>query len=160
MTAGPIDDVARRTSSRAATPAGLTRRAILGLALLAALPALAAEPCSLLTTAEVATVIGVPVGEAKRAAMPQPTCEYSARGGTVYVYRIADGRAGFQAGRQMQDAKAQAVAGVGDDAYWSPGIRTLNVLSRDTYLMVQFIGIKGAGLDMARALASRAVGRL
>lgn len=122
----------------------------------------AAGPCGLASADEVSGVVGSKVVEVKPAGLPQPACAYVLKQGKFYLYHIADGRSGFLAGRKYQDANARTVAGIGDDAYWSPSIRTLNVLRGNDYMMFQFIGSRNenADFDAAKALAAKVLPRL
>src|SRR4030095_1167831 len=97
------------------------------------------HPCSLLTKEEVARVLGQQVSEAKVRSTPRANCEYSVGEGSVTVFVFTDPTAagGFQAGKTMQDAHTEAISEVGEQAYWSPDIKTLNVLKGDIYFTVQ-----------------------
>lgn len=123
----------------------------------------AIDPCSLLTKEEVAAVLGESVPEAKVVSFPRPNCVYSvSSGGQVVVFAFNDpsARGGFEIGKTAQDTNAQPIAGVGDDAYWSPSIKTINVLSGDVYLMVQLFSMRSEPLATAKALALKAISRL
>jgi hypothetical protein len=123
---------------------------------------IALDPCSLLTKEEVASVLGQQVSEAKVRSTPRPNCEYSVGEGSVTVFVFTDPTAagGFQAGKTMQDARTEAILEVGDQAYWSPDIKTLNILKRDIYFTVQFYGVPSGSKETMKALAQKAAARL
>ena|SRR5215813_8444155 len=120
------------------------------------------DPCSLLTRDEVGAVLGQPVTNAKLQRFPRPNCSYILGDGslTVFVFTDLSARGGFEAGKRMQDSHTEPVAGVGDQAYWSPGIKTLNILKGNIYFTVQFYGIPSGSLETMKALAQRAADRL
>ena len=120
------------------------------------------NPCSLLTQEEISAVLGQPVTEAKVVSTPRPNCNYAVGDGslTVFVFSDPSAAGGFQAGKTIQDAHTEAVAGIGDDAYWSPDIKTLNVLKNHIYFTVQFYGIRSPSKETMKALAQKAMMRL
>ena len=122
----------------------------------------AVNPCSLLTAVEVKEVLGRQVAWIKHEGSPRPHCKYSVGGGsvTVFVFEDPTAKGGFAVGRGAQDAQTEPVAGVGDDAYWSPDIRTLNVLQGETYFTVQFYGVSSGSAETMKALARKAAARL
>jgi hypothetical protein len=123
---------------------------------------IALDPCSLLTKEEVARVLDQQVSEAKVRSTPRPNCEYSVGEGSVTVFVFTDPTAagGFQAGKTMQDAHTEAISEVGGQAYWSPDIKTLNVLKGDIYFTVQFYGVPSGSKETMKALAQKAAARL
>lgn len=120
------------------------------------------DPCSLLTKEEVGTVLGQEVSDAKVRSSPKPNCQYSVGEGSVTVFVFTDPSAagGFQTGKTMQDVHTEVVTGVGNEAYWSPDIKTLNVLKGNTYFTVQFYGVSSASKETMKALAQKAAARL
>ena len=120
------------------------------------------DPCSLITKEEVGTVLGQEVSEAKVRSSPRPNCQYSVGEGsvTVFVFTDATAAGGFQAGKTMQDAHTEVVSGIGDEAYWSPDIKTLNVLKGNIYFTVQFYGVSSGSKETMKALAQKAASRL
>ena len=120
------------------------------------------NPCSLVTPAEVKEVLGRHVDAVEHRGSPRPHCRYSVGGGsvTVFVFEDPTAKGGFAAGKREQDAHTEAVAGVGDDAYWSPDIKTLNVLRGETYFTVQFYGVSTGSAETMKALARKAAARL
>ena len=122
----------------------------------------AANPCSLLTAVEIKEVLGQQVAWIKHEGPPRPHCKYSVGGGsvTVFVFEDPTAKGGFEVGKRAQDAHTEPVAGVGDDAYWSPDIKTLNVLQGGTYFTVQFYGVSSGSAETMKALARKAAARL
>jgi len=120
------------------------------------------DPCSLLTKEEVGTVLGQEVGEAEVRSSPRPNCQYSVGEGSVTVFVFTDTTAagGFQAGKTMQDAHTEVVPAVGNEAYWSPDIKTLNVLKGNIYFTVQFYRISSGSKETMKTLAQKAATRL
>lgn len=120
------------------------------------------DPCSLLTKEEVGKVLGQGVSEAKLRSSPKPNCQYSVGEGSVTVFVFTDPSAagGFQTGKTMQDAHTEVVTGVGNEAYWSPDIKTLNVLKGSVYFTVQFYGVSSGSKETMKALAQKASTRL
>jgi hypothetical protein len=120
------------------------------------------DPCSLLTKEDVGTVLGQEVSEAKVRSSPRPNCQYSIGEGSVTVFVFTDPSApgGFQAGKTMQDAHTEAVSDVDHEAYWSPDIKTLNVLKRNIYFTVQFYGVSSGSKETMKTLAQKAAARL
>ena len=120
------------------------------------------DPCSLLPKEEIAVALGEQVTEAKLQSSPRPNCKYTVGEGslTVFVFNDPSAKGGFGAGKTLQDPHTEAVGGVGDQAYWSPSIKTLNVLKGKIYFTVQFFGIKSGSLETAKVLAQKAAARL
>ena len=120
------------------------------------------DPCSLLTKEEVGTVLGQEVSEAKVRSSPKPNCQYSVGQGSVTVFVFTDPSAtgGFQTGKTMQDVHTEVVTGVGNEAYWSPDIKTLNVLKGNVYFTVQFYGVSSGSKETMKALAQKTATRL
>ena len=120
------------------------------------------NPCSLVTPSEVKEVLGQHVDAVEHRGSPRPHCRYSVGGGsvTIFVFEDPTAKGGFAVGKQAQDAHTEPVAGVGDDAYWSPDIRTLNVLQGETYFTVQFYGVGSGSAETMKALARKAAARL
>jgi hypothetical protein len=120
------------------------------------------DPCSLLSKEEVGTVLGQEVSDATVRSSPRPNCQYSVGEGTVTVFVFTDPSAagGFQAGKTMQDAHTEVVSGVGNEAYWSPDIKTLNVLKGNIYFTVQFYGVSSGSKETMKALAQKVTTRL
>ena len=120
------------------------------------------DPCSLLTKQEVGTVLGQEVSEAEVRTFPRPNCQYSVGEGSVTVFVFTDTTAagGFQAGKTMQDAHTEVVSEVGTEAYWSPDIKTLNVLKENIYFTIQFYGVSSGSKETMKTLAQKAATRL
>lgn len=120
------------------------------------------NPCSLLTREEIATAMGQQVTEASVRTSPKPNCRYAVGEGsvTIFVFNDPSAAGAFQTGKRMQDAQPEAVSGVGDEAYWSPGIKTLNILKGKVYLTVQYYGVRSGSKDSMQALAQKALARL
>jgi len=120
------------------------------------------DPCSLLTKEEVGTVLGQEVSEAKVRSSPKPNCQYSVGQGSVTVFVFTDPSAtgGFHTGKTMQDVHTEVVTGVGNEAYWSPDIKTLNVLKGNVYFTVQFYGVSSGSKETMKALAQKTATRL
>ena len=120
------------------------------------------DPCSLLTKEEVGTVLGQEVSEVKVRSAPKPNCQYSVGDGAVTVFVFTDPSAagGFQTGKTMQDVHTEAVTGLGNEAYWTPDIKTLNVLKGNVYFTVQFYGVSSGSKETMKALAQKAATRL
>jgi hypothetical protein len=107
----------------------------------------AVDPCALVTSAEAAQALGAAVGDAERpkeSNIPPrlATCRYVAQRGqgvavmTVMV-RLSDSaseaRSGFRSARE-QFPNAEAVAGLGDEAFWIAN--QLNVLRGTVYVNI------------------------
>ena len=120
------------------------------------------DPCSLLAKEEIAVALGEQVTEAKLQSFPRPNCKYTVGQGslTVFVFNDPSAKGGFESGKTAQDPNTQAVGAIGDQAYWSPSIKTLNVLKGNIYFTVQFFGIKSGSLETAKVLAQKAAARL
>jgi hypothetical protein len=120
------------------------------------------EPCSLLTNEDIASVLRVQVSDAKPRGTPRPNCEYAVGDGSVTVFVFTDPSAAgaFEAGKTMQDAHTDPVLDIGDQAYWSPEIKTLNVLKGKVYFTVQFYGVPSGSKETMTALAQIAAKRL
>jgi hypothetical protein len=120
------------------------------------------NPCSLLTQDEISAVLGQPVNDGKVVSTPRPNCNYAVGDGSVTVFVFSDPSAagGFEVGKTMQDAHTEAVADVGDAAYWSPDIKTLNVLKGKVYFTVQYYGVRSGSKETIKALAQKIVPRL
>jgi hypothetical protein len=122
----------------------------------------AVNQCSLLTPLEIGEVLGQHVDAVEHRGSPRPHCRYSVGGGsvTVFVFEDPTAKGGFMVGKKAQDAHTEPAAGVGDDAYWSPDIRTLNVLQGETYFTVQSYGVSSGSAETMKALARKAAARL
>ena len=122
----------------------------------------AVNPCALLTPVEIREVLGQQVARMSHEGSPRPHCKYAVGGGsvTVFVFEDPTAKGGFAVGKRAQDAHTEPVAGVGDDAYWSPDIKTLNVLRGGTYFTVQFYGVSSGSAETMKALARKAAARL
>lgn len=120
------------------------------------------DPCSLLTKEEVGTVLGQEVSAAKFRNSPRPNCQYSVGEGSVTFFVFTDPSAagGFQTGKTMQDVHTEVVTDVGNEAYWSPDIKTLNVLKGNVYFTVQYYGVSSGSKETMMALAQKAATRL
>jgi hypothetical protein len=120
------------------------------------------DPCGVITREDVAAVLGQQVGAAQFRESPRPNCHYSVGEGSVSVFAFNDPSAAgaFRAGKTMQDAHTETVADVGDEAYWSPDIKTLNVLKGSVYFTVQYYGVPSGSKETMKALAQKAVVRL
>jgi hypothetical protein len=120
------------------------------------------NPCSLLSREEVAMVLNQTVSNAELNAAPRPNCRYSVGEGsvTLFVFQNEGAKVGFELGKTAQDANTQPVTGVGDQAYWSPSIKTLNVLKGEIYFTVQFYGVTAGSLETMKTLAQRVASRL
>jgi hypothetical protein len=120
------------------------------------------NPCAVITGDDIAAVLGQKASAAELRESPQPNCHYAVGEGsvTLFVFTDATASAGFQAGKTMQDAHIETVAEVGDDAYWSPGIKTLNVLTGSAYFTVQYYGVPSGSKETMKALAQKAITRV
>jgi Protein of unknown function (DUF3558) len=120
------------------------------------------DPCAVLTRDDIAAALGLQLDKAAHETFPRPNCRYSVGDGSVVVYVFADAsaRSGFMAGKTIQAAHTTAVAGIGNDAHWSPDLKVLNVLKGNVYFTVQFLGLGSASLEAAKVLAQKAADRL
>jgi hypothetical protein len=126
----------------------------------------AIDPCTLVTGVEAETALGAAVGDAERpkeANIPPrlATCRYVARSGervavmTVMV-RLSDSpteaRSGFQSARE-QFPDAEAVAGLGDEAFWIAN--QLNVLRGTVYVNITGDFDRGTAQSVAETALAR-----
>ena len=120
------------------------------------------EPCSLITREEVSTVLDQQVTAATAQNSPRPNCRYTVGDGSVTVFAFTDNSAAgaFQTGKRMQDSQTESMSEVGDQAYWSPSIKTLNVLKGKVYFTVQFYGVPSGSKETMKILAQKAVARI
>ena len=120
------------------------------------------DPCSLLTREEIGATLGQQVTQANLRSSPRPNCNYTVGDGsvTVFVFNDPSAAGAFHTGRRMQDLQTEPVTGVGDQAYWSPGIKTLNVVKGQVYFTVQFYAISSGSRETMISLARNAVTRL
>ena len=126
------------------------------------------DPCAYLTVDEVTQVTGETIVEAVPRDTPRPNCKYQTKPDAssytasivVYVFTDPSAAGGFEIGKTAQDENTQPVTGVGDDAYWSPSIKTLNVLYKNIYFTVQFLDTKNQTVDIAKELALKLISHL
>lgn len=123
------------------------------------------DPCAYLTTDEITQVISQTIVNAIPSTSPRPNCHYvtetDANGYSasvvVYVFTDPSAPGGFENGKTLQDENPEPVTGVGDDAYWAPTLDNLNVLYKDVYFTVQFLGTENESLDLAKVLALKVI---
>ena len=126
------------------------------------------DPCAYLSVDEITQVIGETIVEAVPRDTPRPNCKYQTKPDAsgyaasivVYVFTGPSAAGGFEIGKTAQDENTQPVTGVGDDAYWSPSIKTLNVLYKNIYFTVQFLDTKNQTVDIAKELALKVIAHL
>jgi predicted small lipoprotein YifL len=120
------------------------------------------DPCAVLTRDDIAAALGLQLDEAVHESFPRPNCRYGIGEGAVVVYVFADtsAKSGFIAGKNIQAAHSTAVTGLGNDAFWAPDLKVLNVLKGNVYFTVQFLGLRSASLEAAKALAHKVADRL
>ena len=126
------------------------------------------DPCAYLTKEEITQEIGQTVVDAIPSDTPRPNCRYltepdaSGYVGKIVVYVFTDPSAsgGFEIGKTEQDENTQPIIGVGDDAYWSPTLTNLNVLYRNIYFTVQFLGTNDQTVDTAKELALKIIAHM
>jgi hypothetical protein len=102
------------------------------------------------------------VTEASNRDSPRPNCRYVVGDGTVTVFVFTDSSAAgaFQTGKTMQDMQTESISDVGDQAYWSPSIKTLNVLKGNVYFTVQYYGVRSGSKETMKLLAQKAIARI
>ncbi|MEV4511195.1 hypothetical protein AB0K00_19750 [Dactylosporangium sp. NPDC049525] len=115
------------------------------------------DPCRTLTREEVVQVLAIPVNPALKVDSWPPVCAFGLTPGfgplapsdkpgvTEYFYILDDsamsGREDFERGRS-NPAVVESVAGIGDEAYWTPDKFELQVMSGRTHLTAKFSGAK------------------
>ena len=129
-------------------------------------PSKMADPCRVISQAEVAATIGTAVSNGTRLQTWPPLCRFVIdQPSSTFVYLSDDSRPtaveDFDRNEHTTDA-TQAVTGLGDRAYWLPQSGALHVLSAGTQLVVIFRGGKvpadarGAAVGLARIALPRA----
>jgi hypothetical protein len=130
-------------------------------------PGPASDPCRLVTRAEAAAVLGRPVAKVQpRQGFLVRSCLFSsARGGQQLIVQLHQGpaasRAQFRMGRRADD---QPVAGVGDEAWFTPDTGLLDVRKGAARFQVGLLDATGRSgsrrvppslLTLAKAAADR-----
>jgi hypothetical protein len=130
------------------------------------------NPCRVLRQQEVARVLATPVGAPRKLDSWPPVCAFTltatvpdlgpvppdAKPSTQaeYFYVIDDsaasGKEDFERGRSNK-AAVQPVAGIGDEAYWTPDKAELQIMSGRTHLITKFGGPTPPAKAMAKAIA-------
>ncbi|MEV6346494.1 hypothetical protein [Actinoplanes sp. NPDC051851] len=119
------------------------------------------DPCRLLTRAEVSRVVGRDAEAGVRLASWPPLCEFVLRPDSTLLYVGDDaGATGRQEFDQMRNSgsEAEAVYGVGDEAYWLPELTSLHVMNGATHLKVVFAGPGVPAAARAREAATALAG--
>ena len=102
------------------------------------------DPCRGLTAAEAKGVLGSEVSAGRRLDSWPPICQYVlGNPQTGYLYLSDDSRdtAKTDFNQHRGDSTAtEAVAGIGDQAYWVPDYSTLHILNGVTHIVVAFGG--------------------
>ncbi len=166
-------------------PALVASAIVLAFAFPAASPAVQAKPgfvpvdaCLLLTKAEVESLVGRPaLPGAKEQAANLVTCSFgdpeapkiggrpaaqvltlaafTGQEGAYAAGPVAQARDAYETARRNA-ASAEAVAGLGESAYWDKTFKTLSVLKGRHLLSVEIDG----GVETAKKAASKALARL
>jgi hypothetical protein len=132
------------------------------------LPIVALDSCTLLTAPDFSAVLGSTLTSKESSDQPTPKarCDFHQSNGisvVVFLFATDSAAAAFQFGKTNQGSNV-SVSGVGDAAYWTDGIRTLNVLTGKIYFTVQFLTngtpTPAPGQLQAEQLAQRIVPRL
>jgi hypothetical protein len=121
----------------------------------------ASDPCSVLTPAEVVGILGNPILDTIREQGTEGarSCTYlgDPNGAHIYFYGERLGQAGFDAVRRV----GEKISGVGDEAYWTAALETLDIRKGSSYFAVQAIGKERArDLEIAKSLAQVLTRRL
>ena len=115
-----------------------------------------ADPCRALTQDEAAKILAIAVGAPQKVDSWPPVCAFglTALGPlgvgpegkpsiTEYLYLLDDsadsGKVDFETGR-ANPAVVEPVAGIGDQAYWTPDKTELQVISGKTHVITKFGG--------------------
>lgn len=116
-------------------------------------PGAAADTCATVSQAEVAAALGNPLKDFIAEKGPDgTTCTYlgTPNGAHLYYYTEKRGLSAFEGARKI----GEPVSGVGDEAYWSAALETLDVRKAASYFAVQAIGDDRArDREIARTLA-------
>lgn len=141
----------------------------------------AVDACTLVTQAEVEAAIGRSVLAPEKEEVPQfSVCVYGDPGspqikghamshlvkisvmvgdeGAYYAGAAAQAKDSFEL-FEKNAASPQAVAGLGDDAYWDDTFQSLNVLDGTHLVEVEILSDAG-GLDVAKALMTKVLAKL
>ena len=117
------------------------------------------DPCRGLTNAEAKGVLGNEVSQGRRLDSWPPICQYvlgSPLAGYLYLSDDARDTAKADFTQHRGDSAAtEAVAGIGDQAYWVPDYSALHILSGAVHVVVAFGGttLPSGARDKAVALA-------
>ncbi len=118
------------------------------------------DTCAIVSQAEVAAALGNPLKDFVAAKGPDgTTCTYlgTPNGAHLYYYTERRGQSGFEGARKI----GEPVAEVGDEAYWSSALETLDVRKAASYFAVQAIGDdRTRDREIARTLAQLIAKRL
>jgi hypothetical protein len=126
----------------------------------------ASDPCRLVTRAEAAAALGRPVARVQqRQGFLVRSCLFTSAGGRQVIVQLHQGsaasRAQFRMGRRPDD---QAVAGIGDEAWFTPDTGLLDVRQGAARFQVGLLDATGQPaqrrippglLTLARAIAGR-----
>jgi hypothetical protein len=127
-------------------------------------PATGADPCRLVTQAEVQQIAALPFAAGRR---DGPDCDFvgdSAQGNEMTIVVSTDNQNNIS-GARRDFADGHTVTGLGNDAWWSPSITELWVdLGGGRTLQVQIVPIDSPidqdFLPIAQTLAKLAISRL
>ncbi len=124
----------------------------------AALPAV--HVCELITAEEVSAAVGFTVGNPRdylAAAAGATQCEWTGTG-VIYAAVLTKGGASYFKAVHIPNAALPEVEipGLGDKALYSQDMNTVDVVSGDTYISVQLIGVRSRGVDEQTAGAALA----
>lgn len=118
--------------------------------------------CSLVTTDELAKILGVPV-TTRVLTGPPDTCDVQADGAPILAFVLTTTGGGAVYGAYAGDPAAISISGMGDKAAYSPSSALLVVLKGDTLLsMSAFDPAKTADerLEQMKKVAAIAAGRM
>ncbi len=118
--------------------------------------------CSLVTTDELAEILGVPV-TTRVLTGPPDTCDVQADGAPILAFVLTTTGGGAVYGAYAGDPAATSISGMGDKAAYSPSSALLVVLKGDTLLsMSAFDPAKTADerLEQMKKVAAIAAGRM
>jgi hypothetical protein len=102
-------------------------------------PPAAGTACGIVSQAEIAATLGNPIKDyIADVGADGSSCTYlgTPNGAHLYYYTESRGKAGFDGARKI----GEPISEVGDEAYWSSALETLDVRKATSYFAVQAIG--------------------
>jgi hypothetical protein len=125
------------------------------------------DPCSLVTRQEAEAALGKPVAEGERPELAQGLiCQFVGSQGTqvwqlqVLVTQTENEttmQSSFAAAKEsVAETNPEDVSGIGDEAFWIPGAKQLNIREGRTYIIIS----GDAPLETLRGVAQKALSRL